>query len=109
MSTARHPRTYDLTERVNQTMQTRLRCYCAESGFDHISHFSMIEFYDNCSINEASTHSPFDVMYGCQPSTPADRLLPLAGTTIDATHRLISIADIEIELEIRYIPYKWMC
>ena len=29
MSTSRHPRTDDLTERVNQTMQTVLRCHCA--------------------------------------------------------------------------------
>ncbi len=29
MSTARHPRTDGLTERVNQTMQTLLRCYYA--------------------------------------------------------------------------------
>jgi hypothetical protein len=29
MSTARHPRTDGLTERVHQTMQTLLRCYCA--------------------------------------------------------------------------------
>ena len=29
MITARHPRTYGLTERVNQTTQTLLICYCA--------------------------------------------------------------------------------
>ena len=34
MNTARHPRTASLIERVNQTMQTLLRCYCAKSGFD---------------------------------------------------------------------------
>jgi hypothetical protein len=30
-------------------------------------------------------HSPFEVMYGYQPSTPADRLLPLVGATMDAS------------------------
>ncbi len=64
VSTARHPRTDGLTERVNQTMQTLLRFYCAEFGFDRTSHFSMVEFYYNYSINEAATHSPFEVMYG---------------------------------------------
>ena len=54
MSTARHPRTDGLIERVNQTMQTLLRCYCAKSGFDWTSHLSMVEFYYNCSINEAT-------------------------------------------------------
>ncbi len=54
MSTARHPRTDGLTERVNQTMQTLLRCYCAESGFDWTSHLSMVKFYYNCYVNEAT-------------------------------------------------------
>jgi hypothetical protein len=45
----------------------------------------MAEFYYNCSINEANTHSPFEVMYGYQPSTPADHLLPMVGATADAT------------------------
>ena len=65
MSTARHPRADGLTERVNQTMQTLLPCYyCVESTFDWTSHLSMVEFCLNFSINEASTHSPFEVMYG---------------------------------------------
>ena len=72
MSTARHPRIDGLTERVNQTMQLLLRCYCAKSGFDWTSHLTMVEFYYNCSINEATSHSPFEIMYGFQPSTPAN-------------------------------------
>ena len=54
----------------------------------------MVEFYYNCSINEATTHLPFEVMYGYQPSTPADRLLPMAGATADAAHILTLIANI---------------
>jgi hypothetical protein len=54
----------------------------------------MVEFYYNCSINEAASHSPFEVMYGYQPSTPADRLLPLVGASADAADRLTLIADI---------------
>jgi transposase InsO family protein len=33
-STARHPQTDGLIERVNETMQIVLRCYTIESGFD---------------------------------------------------------------------------
>ena len=69
-------------------MQTLLRCYCAESGIDWTSHLSMVEFYYNCSINEATTHLPFEVMYGYQPPTLADPLLPLVSATTDATDRL---------------------
>jgi hypothetical protein len=69
MSRARHPRMDGLTDRVNQTMQTCVRGYCGESGFDWTSHLCMVEFYYNCSINEATSQSPFEVMYGFQPST----------------------------------------
>ncbi len=75
-------------------MQTLLRCYCAESSSDWASQLSMVEFYYNCSTNESARHSPFEVMYGFQPSTPADRLLPLTGATVDATYRLTNIVDI---------------
>jgi hypothetical protein len=94
MSTARHPQTDGLTERVNETMQTLLRCYCAESGFDWTSQLSMVEFYYNCSTNEAAKHSPFEVMSCFQPSTPADQLLPLMGATTDATDRLTQISEV---------------
>ena len=93
-STVRHPRTNSLTERVNQTMQSLLRYDCAEYGFDLTPHLSMVEFYYNCSITEATTHSPFEVMYGYQPSTLADRLLPLVGATMDATDILTLIPNI---------------
>jgi len=76
MSTARHPRTDGLTERVNVTMQTLLRYYCAEFGSDWASHLSMVEFYYDCSINEAAQHLPFEVTYGLKPSTSPNRLLP---------------------------------
>jgi hypothetical protein len=94
MSSARFSRTYGLTERVNQTMQTLLRCYCAKSGFDWTSHLSMVELYYNCSINEATSHSPVEVMYGFHPFTQAERLLPLNCATIDAGDRLTVITDI---------------
>ena len=94
MSTARHPRTDGLTERVNRTMQALLRCYCTESDFDWTSHLSMVEFRYNFYINEATSHSPFEFMYGCQPSTPANRLLPLTGATAEAADRLTMITHI---------------
>jgi len=57
MSTARHPQTDGLNERVNKKMQILLRCYTTESGFDWVSHFAMVELYYNCPINEVSKHS----------------------------------------------------
>jgi len=54
----------------------------------------MVEFYYNFSINEATTHSPFEVMRGFQPSNLADRLLLLDGATTDAGDRLTLIEKI---------------
>ncbi len=88
MSTARHPQTNGLTERVNETMQILLRCYTAECGFDWVSHLPMIELYYNCSTNESSKHSPFKASYGFQPATPVDRLLPLTGAPAPVADRL---------------------
>jgi len=48
MSPVRHPRTNCLMGKVSHTMQTLLRCYCAESSFDWTSHSNMVEFYCNC-------------------------------------------------------------
>ena len=48
----------------------------------------MVEFSYNCSINEAATHSPFEVVYGYHPSTPPDRLLPMVGATADADKKI---------------------
>jgi len=68
-STASHPQTDGLIERVNETLKILLRCYTTESGFDWVSHLSMVEFYYNCYVNEASKHFPFEVSYGFQPAT----------------------------------------
>ncbi len=94
MSTDRHPRTGGLTERVNYTMQTLLRCYCAKSGFDWTFHLSMVEFYYNCSFNEATLHSPFEVVYVLQPSALVYRLLPLTGATAESVDILTTIPNI---------------
>ena len=45
-------------------------------------------------MNEATSHSLFEVMHGFQPSTHAYRLLSLTGATPEATDRLIVITYI---------------
>ena len=45
MSTARHAQIDGLIERVNETMQTLLRCYTTNSKFDEVSQLPMVEFY----------------------------------------------------------------
>ncbi len=46
-------------------------------------------------MRQPDTHLlTFEVIFGFQPSTPADRLLPLAGATADAADRLTNIVEI---------------
>jgi len=94
MNTARHALTDYLTERINEIVQSILRCYCAEFGSDWASHLSAFEFHYNCWTNEAARHSPFEVMCGFQPYTPADRLLPLAGAKADAADMLTNVVEL---------------
>jgi hypothetical protein len=55
----------------------------------------MDEFYYNCSTNEANSHSPFEVLYGFQPSTTANRLIPLTCAIVEAADKLTMIANIK--------------
>ena len=54
----------------------------------------MGEFYYNCSINESTKHSPFEVSYGFQPSTPANWLLLLTGAPAPVADRLTELANV---------------
>jgi hypothetical protein len=47
-------------------------------------------------INEATTHSLFEVMYVYQPSSPSDRLLPLAGGSTNEADRLTLFEEIRV-------------
>ena len=96
MSTARRPQTDGLTERVNETMQSLLRCVCAEAGYDWASHLDMIEFAYNSFVGDAGKHSPFETYYGYQPPAPVDLMLPLDGIPAPAADRLQNIRDTQL-------------
>ena len=66
----------------------------------------MVEFYYNCSINEASKHSPFEVSYGFQPTTPANRLLPLSGAPAPIVERLTELASVRDVVRELHALYK---
>ena len=94
MSTARHPQTDGLTERVNVILKMLLRCYIAESCLDWVSHLPMDRFHCNFSISEASKHSPSEVTYGFQPTTRASIFLPLTGAPAHVADRLTKLASV---------------
>ena len=74
-------------------MQSLLRCYCAEAGYDWSDHLDMIEFQYNSFRSDATQHSPFETIYGFQPAAPIDRMLPLEGAEPAAAERLSQLAD----------------
>ncbi|WVZ53784.1 LOW QUALITY PROTEIN: hypothetical protein U9M48_004680 [Paspalum notatum var. saurae] len=67
MSTAYHPQSDGQTERVNQCLETYLRCFvhtCPHKWFDWLP---TAEFSYNSSLHSAIGTSPFEALYGHSP------------------------------------------
>lgn len=68
LSTAFHPQTDGQTERMNQTLEQYLRCYCSEEQNDWAERLPQAEFAVNNSVHHALRMSPFSVVLGFNPS-----------------------------------------
>jgi transposase InsO family protein len=67
MSSAYHPQTDGQTERVNQCLETYLRCFVHACPSRRSSWLSLAEYWYNSSPHSALGRSPFEVLYGCLP------------------------------------------
>jgi len=67
MSSAYHPQMDGQTERVNQCMETYLRCFVHACPTKWSSWLSLAEFWYNTSSHSALGRSPFEVLYGHSP------------------------------------------
>lgn len=67
LSTAFHPQTDGQTERMNQTLEQYLRCYCSEEQDSWPQALAQAEFAVNNSVHHALRMSPFEVLYGWSP------------------------------------------
>jgi hypothetical protein len=77
MISSYHPQSNGQTERVNQCMETFLRCFVNYCPKQWIKWISVAEFWYNTSLHSAIGMSPFEALYGHSPkmfglSTGAD-------------------------------------
>ena len=67
MSSAYHPQTDGQTERVNQCMETFLRCFVHATPVKWFEWLHLAEFWYNSSWHSALDRSPFEALYGYSP------------------------------------------
>jgi hypothetical protein len=67
MSSSYHPQTDDQTERLNQCLETYLRCAVHASSGKWFHWLPLAEFWYNTTYHTALGHSPFEVLYGHPP------------------------------------------
>jgi hypothetical protein len=67
MSSSYHPQTDGQTERVNQCMETYLRCFVHACPHKWSEWLPLAEFWYNTSEHSALGRSPFEVLYGHTP------------------------------------------
>ncbi|CAO2169811.1 unnamed protein product [Urochloa humidicola] len=67
MSSSYHPQSDGQTERLNQTMETYLRCFVNACPSKWVQWLSLAEYWYNTSSHSAIGRSPFEALYGYSP------------------------------------------
>ncbi|KAI3360345.1 hypothetical protein L3Q82_014662, partial [Scortum barcoo] len=67
LSSGYHPESNGQTERLNQELETCLRCLVAQNQTTWSNHLTWVEYAQNALPTTATGLSPFHVVYGYQP------------------------------------------
>jgi transposase InsO family protein len=67
LSSSYHPQSDGQTERVNQCLETFLRCFVHSCPSQWRRWLSLAEYWYNTSLHSALGRSPFEVLCGCSP------------------------------------------
>lgn len=68
LSSAYHPQSDGQTERVNQCLETYLRCFVHSCPRQWLKWISLAEYWYNTSKHSALGRSPFELLYGHTPN-----------------------------------------
>ena len=95
MSSAYHPQSDGQTERVNQCLETYLRCFVHACPSKWSSWLSAAEYWYNTSYHSSIGRSPFEALYGYPPKHFGLRNLDSSSTELsDFLHEKVVISDL---------------